>query len=58
MDFKKCKDSPSCQSDATINSILKNGQVYLNFKMNYFDFDDYHNPIKQVIDDRYMFRVF
>ena len=57
MDFKKCKDSPSCQSDSTINSMLKNGQVYLNFKMNYFDFDDYLNPIKQVIDDRYMFRV-
>ena len=57
LDFKKCKNGVSCQTDTNINTMLKNGQVYLSFKMNYFDFNDYQTPLKPVINDRYSFRI-
>ena len=57
VDFKKCKGSSSCQSDTTINSKLKHGQVYLNFKTKYLDFNDYETPVKSAINDKHYFRI-
>ena len=57
VDFKKCKGSLSWQSNDIINSKLKNGQVYLNFKNKYLDFNDYETPVKSAINDKHYFRI-
>ena len=52
----KCDSSVSTwQSDADIDAEITNVSIDMAVVNTYFDFDDYENPIKTYLDDRFLF---
>ncbi|CAI2384266.1 unnamed protein product [Moneuplotes crassus] len=56
----RCNNATStvtCQSNTTINSILKKVQIRVYIVNTYFDFEDYDNPIKTYLDGRFLYDI-
>ncbi|CAI2384546.1 unnamed protein product [Moneuplotes crassus] len=56
--ISRCNNATSavtCQSNTTIDSIMSKVQIRLYVVNTYFDFEDYDNPIKTYLDDRFLF---
>lgn len=54
--FKKCTGA-GCQSDTDIATKLYAGRLNLSIVNKYFDLDDYDEPIKNYLDDRFSYRL-
>ncbi|CAI2384425.1 unnamed protein product [Moneuplotes crassus] len=56
--ISRCNNATSsvtCQTNSTIDSIMTKIQIRLYVVNTYFDFEDYENPIKTYLDDRFLF---
>ncbi|CAI2373460.1 unnamed protein product [Moneuplotes crassus] len=60
LNIKRCNNVTSgvvCNTDEEINNIIQNTDLNI-FQVNtYFDFDDYEQPIKTYLDDRFFFTL-
>ncbi|CAI2362675.1 unnamed protein product [Moneuplotes crassus] len=57
--IKKCINGTSiiCKPDSEIEAKARNIDVTIIVSSKYLDFDDYDTPIKQIIDDKFYFRM-
>ena len=56
----KCDNATSpvvCATPAEIDAVQKTLEIDLYVVNSYFDFDDYNNPIKTYIDDRFYYNL-
>ncbi|CAI2363146.1 unnamed protein product [Moneuplotes crassus] len=57
--IKKCVNGTSvvCKPNTEIEAKLKDLRANFMISSKYFDFEDYDNPIKRVVDDKFSFRL-
>ena len=55
LNLSKCSDSETCKSEDEINSLLSGNVLDMAVINTYFDFEDYSNPLKTYIDDRFLY---
>ena len=58
--INKCDNATSsvvCATPAQINAVQENLGIALYVVNSYFDFDDYNNPVKTYIDDRFFYNL-
>ena len=57
LDLRKCTGLQTCESEDAINSLISASFLDMAVVNAYFDFEDYSNPIKTYIDDRFYYSL-